>query len=390
MQSKRDSRAVSAQTQQIKLDRLLLLFLETKRSPETIRAYKRVVNCFLHDLFPDQELREVEFVVLFSLPFSLLSERVSSFVIKHKKINKHTGKIINPRSVNRCLYALSSFFVFLERRYDFPRNPCRLIEALPVPRHSSTVSPSSEDVRVLLGFLASYKDRGIRKFRNTVLVLCLFLLALRRSEAVSLQWREIDLDRGVLSLVQKGGTRKELPVPEFLQTLLSDFRSRLQLLGDGHPFVFHALPVRAGDSRPLSSGRAYSIVLEVLDRALGLGERPEMRTGVGASSCLSSGLGAVSRLPTGLNEVMTEGSASGRDSESRNGSRAWSGERSRCLFTPHSLRKAFIEHALDLGSDLVSIANATGHSSIEMVKYYDTRDRLKNNAIHEVSRLFDW
>ena len=147
---------------------------------------------------------------------------------------------------------------------------------------------------MLLGFLASYKDQGIREFRNTILVLLLFLLALRRSEAVSLQWREVDLDRGVLSLVQKGGTRKELPVPKFLQTLLSDFRSRLRLLGDGHPFVFHALPVRAGDSRPLSSGRAYSIVLEVLDRALGPGEVKafKSRTRASASCSICALLGA--------------------------------------------------------------------------------------------------
>jgi site-specific recombinase XerD len=45
--------------------------------------------------------------------------------------------------------------------------------------------------------------------------------------------------------------------------------------------------------------------------------------------------------------------------------------------TPHSLRKRFIELALDNDVDLISICNATGHGSIEMVKYYDGRDKLK-------------
>lgn len=50
--------------------------------------------------------------------------------------------------------------------------------------------------------------------------------------------------------------------------------------------------------------------------------------------------------------------------------------------TPHSLRKTFIELALDNGDDLIAICNATGHESVEMV-----RDRLKNNAINSLSGL---
>jgi len=42
--------------------------------------------------------------------------------------------------------------------------------------------------------------------------------------------------------------------------------------------------------------------------------------------------------------------------------------------SPHSFRKGFIEQALNRKNDLISIANATGHASIEMIKYYDTRD----------------
>ena len=55
--------------------------------------------------------------------------------------------------------------------------------------------------------------------------------------------------------------------------------------------------------------------------------------------------------------------------------------------SPHSLRKTFIELALDNGDDLISICNATGHGSVEMVKYYDTRSRLKNNAVNSLGGL---
>ena len=55
--------------------------------------------------------------------------------------------------------------------------------------------------------------------------------------------------------------------------------------------------------------------------------------------------------------------------------------------TPHSLRKTFIELALNNKEDFISIINATGHSTVEMINYYDTRSALKNNAIHGIARL---
>lgn len=45
----------------------------------------------------------------------------------------------------------------------------------------------------------------------------------------------------------------------------------------------------------------------------------------------------------------------------------------------------FIELALDNGVDLISICNATEHSSIEMVKYYDGRDKLKITQFSQYS-----
>lgn len=55
--------------------------------------------------------------------------------------------------------------------------------------------------------------------------------------------------------------------------------------------------------------------------------------------------------------------------------------------TPHSLRKTFIELALNNKEDFISIINATGHSTVEMINYYDTRSALKNSAIHGIARL---
>ncbi|MGK0376181.1 MAG: hypothetical protein ACJA2E_002672 [Arenicella sp.] len=41
--------------------------------------------------------------------------------------------------------------------------------------------------------------------------------------------------------------------------------------------------------------------------------------------------------------------------------------------------------AINNQQDFISIINATGHATAEMVKYYDARDTLKNNAVHSIS-----
>jgi len=56
--------------------------------------------------------------------------------------------------------------------------------------------------------------------------------------------------------------------------------------------------------------------------------------------------------------------------------------------TPHSFRKTFIEIALDKNENYNNIMNATGHKTTQMVRYYDYRDKVKNNAINSFEDLF--
>ena len=50
--------------------------------------------------------------------------------------------------------------------------------------------------------------------------------------------------------------------------------------------------------------------------------------------------------------------------------------------TPHSFRKTFIELSLNKNENYNNIMNATGHKTSQMIRYYDYRDKVKNNAIN--------
>ena len=164
-------------------------------------------------------------------------------------------------------------------------------------------------------------------YRNYIALCFLAILALRRQELVGLKWSDLRADSSSINVYQKGGSYKLLRIPAVLYKHLIDYKTSYN---DSCVYIFH--PVRNYSTgkidKPLNVSYVYEFITKLVSKVC-----PEKR------------------------------------------------------ITPHSLRKTFIEQALDNNEDFISIINATGHSTVEMVKYYDTRDTLKNNAVHNMGKL---
>ena len=268
---------MTSQSQGSQLDALIQPFLETKQSLETARAYKREIQGLIDHM--EQEITSIDSFL--AVPYPIMCDEVSSYITAHKKANPHTGRSTNPRSVNRKLYALSAFFKYLQKKHGYPGNPARILEPVAVPRRSSTPSPTEHEVHQLLEHLQTYRMRGAIELRNTILLLLMFLLALRRSEAANLKWSDIDFKAKTLILIQKGGTEKRLPVPEILINLLLDFQKVTQLCiekrGPGRknkspasatePKPEHVFQdLRNSKDRPISGATVYNIVKSIIDQ----------------------------------------------------------------------------------------------------------------------------
>lgn len=292
-------------------------FLSLKNSEQTKRAYRSDVLDFFDKLKINflSELGRIQYHEVVRL--------VLNYINSFKKAEKYyPDRVINAKTINRKAYSLSSFFKFLVNVYNYPKNPVANFTPLKVHRRSTTESLTRGEIYEVLDYLKNNKDKDERHFRNYLMFLFMFLLALRRNEVANLQWKDINLDRQSIMVFQKGGTYKELPLPDNLLKLLREFQNKH---GKPSQFIFH--PVvnnRTNDTlKPVSTDLIFKIVREV------------------------------------LSEVIPDKN-----------------------ITPHSFRKTFIELALNNNQDFISIINATGHTSIEMVKYYDTRDKLKNNAVN--------
>lgn len=299
-------------------------FVSLKRSIHTQRAYKSDLHLFFNalDIVLLEELGQIPFAHL----IKLLQEHFSN--TQQIESEEDRFRILNPRTVNRKTNALRSFFKYLISVYRYPQNPLDQFPNLKTKKFSSTQSLTRGEVIDLLQvFKEKHRLRQI-DFRNYLIALFLFSLALRVNECTGLKWDDLDTTQQQVNVYQKGGGYKLLPLPHPICVLLQEYKERY--INDDAIYVFS--PTRNNSHRdilkPISTTAIFKMIVTTALRIV-----PEKN------------------------------------------------------ITPHSLRKTFIELSLDNNEDLISIANATGHASIEMIKYYDTRDKLKNNAVNGLVSL---
>lgn len=297
-------------------------FVSLKKSHQTQRAYRNDLTKFFNGL-------NVTFLSgLATIPFDSMTQLVKGYLNTFQKVDPHqSDKVLNPKTIRRKAYSLSSFFEFIIHVYNYPKNPVKFLD-LPKDRlRSNTHSMTLAELRLLLSQAKENHILSERKFRDYLILSCLFILALRRNELAKLQWSDINADNHSISVYQKGGSYKELPLPKALFNLLQEFK---ECFPTTSAYIF----------RPTQNNRTKTI-----DKPID----PDL----------------IWRIVKKLNdEAFLEKN-----------------------ITPHSFRKSFIEIALDNHQDFISIINATGHSTVEMLKYYDTRDVLKNNAINSIGNL---
>jgi len=284
----------------IEIDNVIDEFVATKRSRNTRRAYSRDIA----DLF--EFINVTTLNDLGSIPFFELVTKIQEFLENETDYDKETMRPLNPKTVNRKGYSLSSFFKYLMHAYNYPKNPLDQHQAHKFDKKSTTPSLTRSEV------IAFY---------------CLSVMALRRSELVGLKWTDIDQGASSINVFQKGGSYKLLPLPKSLLDQLNWYRGGYDHISE---YVFS--PVRNNATKRLNKPLNTSYVYKLVKRI-------------------------VAKVANGKNA------------------------------TPHSFRKSFIEMALNNQEDFISILNATGHSTVEMIKYYDTRDTLKNNAVHGMAKL---
>jgi site-specific recombinase XerD len=290
--------------------------------------------------------------------------------VRYQHIEAYLGHLqlnrgVSPRTANRHLHALRSWWKWMTRERLAPDNPPAEVFLLPtqktLPRRLSIAQQEQ-----LLAALA--RDCTLLGWRDYALVALALLTGLRCAELSHLQLGHLDLDAGILRVVDgKGRKDRELPIIPRLERILRPYlevtRPALLALSAGY----------IAPPRPQKGERSWAIV-----RTLPNGKR--VRVARAGSREEAEGLRAAS--PAGLSAnpyVFVRGRAQWLPTHGAQplGPRTiFMTIRRLCervlhqKVHPHMLRHSFASRLRENGADLQDIQEALGHASITTTTMY--------------------
>lgn len=244
----------------------------------------------------------------------------------------------SPRTVDLHLSVLSGFSRFLMREGLLKSNPVKLVPRPKTEKRlpafyredsmnswlESTAADAGEDSLELLLSLPPSDRTAVTLYRrrlSRLIISLLYATGLRRSELIALRRSNLDLGREVLDVTGKGNKMREIPlIPSICRELSLYLKSVDKIVGEGLD----------GQSPLLLTEKGRQLYPVYVDRAV------------------KAGLEGVEGI-------------TGRKS-------------------PHVLRHTLATELLDGGSDLNSIKELLGHSSLAATQVYthNTVERLKN------------
>ena len=167
---------------------------------------------------------------------------------------------LSPKSLQRRLSAVRSFYQWLLRHGRITANPASGVRAPKAPRRLPQVLDADEAkalVEVPTDVPLGLRDRAMLEL--------FYSSGLRLSELCALRWRDLHLDEGLVAVRGKGGKERIVPVGSFARQALREWRADSGGANDAPVF-----PGRGG--RPISP-RAIQIRMRQLAQRQGLFKR---------------------------------------------------------------------------------------------------------------------
>ncbi len=230
------------------------------------------------------------------------------------------GRGLKRSTVARKLSAVRAFYRFLHRTDVVSHNPARLIRT-PRQRQELPGYLTRGQAEVLFELLESYAtgDRPLA-VRDRAMIEVIYSCGLRLAEIQGLDDADLDLDRGLVKVLGKGGKERIVPVGARACEAVSDYLARRHEVSSRE--------LAPGEGRPLFVSRRGTRI-----------SRRQIQRSVGAWL-------------------------------------AWAADGEG--LSVHALRHTFATHMLDAGADLMAVKELLGHSSLSTTRIYThtSRERL--------------
>jgi integrase/recombinase XerC len=225
-------------------DYLSHLQVERRMSPHTLDGYQRDLRS-LAAWTQAQGMEDVS---------ALREPDIRAFVAAEHR------RGLSPKSLQRRLSAVRSFYQWLLRHGRIAANPASGVRAPKAPRKLPQVLDADEAkalVEVPTDVPLGLRDRAMLEL--------FYSSGLRLSELCALRWRDLHLDEGLVSVLGKGNKQRIVPVGSHARNALHEWRADSGGADDAPVF-----PGRGG--RPISA-RAVQIRMRQLSQRQGLFKR---------------------------------------------------------------------------------------------------------------------
>jgi integrase/recombinase XerC len=126
----------------------------------------------------------------------------------------------NPRSINRRLSCLKTYFRYAQKNGWLDHDPMQKVVAPKTAKRLPVVIQEHE-MRLLLSNI-QYPE-GYAGLLHQIIIEVLYATGMRRSELANLKVADVDFSRSVIKVVGKGNKMRLAPVPSFLSDMLHRF-----------------------------------------------------------------------------------------------------------------------------------------------------------------------
>lgn len=198
------------------------LSLERRMSPHTITAYQNDIQQFTAHCTEQQCLSSVT---------ELRHLHIRSWIVSLIEAGQ------SPRSVNRRLSCLKTYFKYLRSRGFLETDPMKKVIA---PKTGKRLPVVVQEYQMLTLFTHTEFGSDYGGQMHRLLLEILYSTGMRRSEVSSLKINDVDLGRMVFKVSGKGNKQRMLPFAHYLAKLLEAFMDirKTTFPGTDQPWLF--------------------------------------------------------------------------------------------------------------------------------------------------------
>ena len=197
-------------------ERFLEYMLHERRcSPLTVSSYRKDLSLF-DEFLRDRSVERVE---------DVLPKDIRQWIMQLM----HDG--MQPRSVNRKVATLKSFFRFLLQDGVIKKNPCSMVNSVKTAKKLPTFLEEGEMNDMLS---PEYFQDDYEGVRDRAVLTTFYLTGMRRAELIGLTDAMVDFGRQVITVLGKRNKERIIPMtPVLISNLKSYLQRRNEMFGAG-------------------------------------------------------------------------------------------------------------------------------------------------------------